>query len=182
MEPVAAATGSCPGIAVHEFGSGLEDWTIFNSSGGGGPGLWRHNSDPNRDGGSLHYGRGVTGNYVTGGRNSGRVRSPNYRIPSTGLHSIRFTVFRDVENRPPGNHDLLQLTTQQGGPSEVLWAAGSDGGTGGVFERHTVTIPSHLNGKNVRFRFEFDTVDGLNNGGEGIYIGRFEITACPQDG
>ena len=181
MDPVAAAVGSCPGLAVYEFVGGLDGWTIFNSWGPGAAGLWGQNSEIDRDGGSLHYGRGSAGNYDTGGRNSGRIRSPNYSVPSEGVNSVTFTVMRDVELRAGGEHDLLQLTTQQGSKSEVLWSAGSDGGTGGQFEFHIVTIPAHLNGNNVRFHFEFDTVDGLNNDGEGIYIGRFEITGCPAD-
>ncbi|MEZ5168653.1 MAG: hypothetical protein R2695_20040 [Acidimicrobiales bacterium] len=64
------------------------------------------------------------------------------------------------------------MTTFGGGPSQVLYQDGSDGGTGGVFQTVTVVIPASFNGATMRFRFEFDTVDGAYNNFEGIYIGR----------
>lgn len=178
--PVAAAAGSCSSISVFEFTGGLEGWKRFNNWPQGADGLWGHNSEESRDGGSLHYGRGTSGDYVTAGRNSGRVRSPQFDIPVTGSNRITFTVFREVDNRATEDFDVLTLSTQGGGPSEVLWSAGSDGGTGGVFESHTVPIPTKFNGSSMRFQFAFDTVDDLSNNHEGIYIGRFEVSACPS--
>jgi hypothetical protein len=180
MDPVAAAVGSCSGLSVTEFATGLEGWTIDNAWGNGADGLWTHNNEVSRDSGSLHYGRGTGGNYQTGNtRNSGRVYSPEYEIPSTGPNTLKFSVWRQVESESPGS-DRLRLRTI--GPSNgVLYSESSVGNTNG-FESQTITLSNSLRGRTVRFQFEFDTMDGLYNNYEGIYIGRFEITACPPAG
>ena len=180
MDPVAAAVGSCSGVSVCEFTGGLEGWTIDNSWGSGTTGLWKHNSEASRDGGSLHYGRGTSGNFETGNsRNSGRVYSPEFEIPSTGTNTVKFTVWREVEVEDPG-YDRLRLRIL-GSPNRTLYQVSSIGDTSG-FESHTITIPNRYNGDTVRFQFDFDTRDGNYNDYEGIYIGRFEVTACPPPG
>lgn len=177
MDPVAAAVGSCSGVTVHEFTTGLDGWTIDNSWGSGVNGLWRHNNEASRDGGSLHYGRGTNGDFETGwSRSSGRVYSPEFEIPSSGTNTVRFSVWREVEIEDPG-YDRLRLRIL-GSPSRTLYEVSSIGDTNG-FETYTITIPSSYNGDTVRFQFDFDTRDGNYNDYEGIYIGRFEVTACP---
>lgn len=179
-DPVAAATGSCSGTSICEFTTGLEGWTIDNSWGSGTTGLWNHNTEGSRDGGSLHYGRGTGGNFETGNsRNSGAVTSPDFEIPSTGTNTVKFTVWREVEVQDPG-YDRLRLRIL-GSPNQTLYNVSSIGDTSG-FETHTITIPSSYNGDTVSFRFDFDTRDGNYNEHEGIYIGRFEVTACPPAG
>jgi len=180
MDPVAAAVGSCSGVSVCEFTSGLEGWTIDNSYGSGVNGLWNHNTEASRDGGSLHYGRGTGGNYRTGNsRNTGRVLSPDFDIPSTGTNTVKFTVWREVETQDPG-YDRFRLRII-GSSTTVLYEVSSIGDTSG-FESHTITIPSSFNGQTVQFQFDFDTRDGLYNNHEGVYVGRFEVTACPPPG
>ena len=180
MDPVSAAVGSCSGISVCEFTNGLEGWTIDNEWGGGVAGLWNHNTEATRDGGSLHYGRGTAGTYQTGSsRNSGRVYSPEFEMSSTGPNTIKFTVWRQVEGEKKGN-DRLSLRTL-GPQNSLLYSVASTGDTSG-FESYTITLPNSTNGRTLRFQFEFDTRNGSNNDYEGIYIGRFEITACPTVG
>ena len=180
MEPVAAAVGSCAGVTVHEFTSGLEGWTIDNDWGDGVTGLWNHNTEAARDGGSLHYGRGTGGTYQTGSsRSSGRVFSPEFDMPGTGPHTIKFSLWRRVEVQKK-NNDRLTLRIL-GPPNAMLYSVASTGDTNG-FEHHTITLPNSVNGRTLRFQFEFDTRDGNNNDFEGVYIGRFEITACPRVG
>jgi hypothetical protein len=177
MDPVAAATGSCSGITVHEFATGLEGWTIDNEWGGGVTGLWNHNTEASRDGGSLHYGRGTGGTFQTGSsRSSGRVYSPEFEMGGSGPHTIKFAVWRQVETEKKGN-DRLSLRIL-GPPNAMLYSVASTGDTDG-FEHHTITLPNSVKGRTLRFQFEFDTRDGNNNDYEGIYLGRFEITACP---
>lgn len=179
-DPVAAATGSCSNLSVCEFTTGLEGWTIDNSWGSGVDGLWNHNTEASRDGGSLHYGRGTGGNYETGNnRNSGRVISPEFEIPSTGSPEVRFTVWREVEVQDPG-YDRLRLRLI-GPPNATLYSVSSIGNTSG-FENHTITLPGGARGRTVQFQFDFDTRDGLYNDHEGVYIGRFEVDACPPPG
>ena len=180
MDPVSAAVGSCSGISVCEFTNGLEGWTIDNEWGGGVAGLWNHNTEATRDGGSLHYGRGTAGTYQTGSsRNSGRVYSPEFEMSSTGPNTIKFTVWRQVEGEKKGN-DRLSLRIL-GPQNSLLYSVASTGDTNG-FENYTITLPNSTNGRTLRFQFEFDTRNGNNNDYEGIYIGRFEITACPTLG
>ena len=181
--PVAAATGSCAGgTTICEFATGLDGWVIDNGFGPGRNGLWTHNTEASRDGGSLHYGRGASGTYRVGNnRSSGAVTSPLYVMPSSGANRVAFTVFREVETWTNDNYDILRLSIL-GPTNQVLWSAGSDGGTGGLFETHNVAIPASFDGQDVAFRFDFDTVDGLYNNFEGIYIGRFYVTACDVPG
>ncbi|MEQ8842453.1 MAG: hypothetical protein RIB98_15830 [Acidimicrobiales bacterium] len=177
MDPVAAAAGSCSTTTVYEFSSGLEGWTVDNSFGSGTTGFWKHNNQASRDGGSLHYGNGTSGNFRTGNsRNSGRVYSPELEIPSSGPNTVRFTVWREVEVEDPG-YDRLRLRIL-GSPNQTLYQVSSIGDTSG-FETYTIAIPSTYNGDTVRFQFDFDTIDGNYNDYEGVYIGRFEASACP---
>lgn len=180
MDPVAAAAGSCSGVSVCEFTSGLEGWTIDNSWGDGVDGLWNHNTESVRDGGSLHYGRGTAGNYRTGNsRNSGRVYSPEFTMDGAGPNSITFSVWRQVEAEKKGN-DRLSLRIL-GPQNSLLYSVASTGDTSG-FENHIITLPSSANGRTWRFQFEFDTRDGQNNDYEGVYIGRVQVTGCPTVG
>ena len=48
-----------------------------------------------------------------------------------------------------------------------------------MFQTINVAIPAAFLGDTVQFRFDFDTVDGLFNNFEGIYIGRIVVPACP---
>ena len=180
MDPVAAATGSCNGLSVCEFTTGLEGWTIDNSWGSGTTGLWGHNSEASRDGGSLHYGRGTNRNYRTGNnRNSGAVQSPQFEIPAAGPNTVTFSVWREVEQQDPG-YDRFRLLIL-GTTTQVLYQVSSIGNTVG-FETYTITVPSTYNGQTVRFQFDFDTRDGQYNRHEGIYVGRFQVTACQPAG
>ena len=176
---LAAATGSCiSSTSTCEFSTGLEGWTIDNTFGPGVNGLWNHSTD--RDSGALHYGRGIGGNYRTGNnRNSGAVTSGSFDLPSTGPLTVTFTVFRDVETWTNNNYDVLRFSILGSVSNQTLWSAGSDGGTGGVFQTINVAIPAAFLGDTVQFRFDFDTVDGLFNNFEGIYIGRIVVPACP---
>lgn len=179
-DPVAAATGSCSGVSVCEFTFGLEGWTIDNPWGFGINGLWNHNTEASRDGGSLHYGRGTSGNYQTGSsRNSGWVYSPDFEIPSNGTNEVPFTVWREVETQDPG-YDRFRLRIL-GNTSQTLYSVASIGNTSG-FESHTSAIPAGFNGQTVQFQFDFDTCDGLYNDHEGVYVGRFDVDACQPAG
>jgi hypothetical protein len=128
----------------------------------------------------LHYGRGTSGRDVTGSsRNTGRVYSPEFEIPNTGANTVRFSVWREVEVQDPG-YDRFRLLIL-GASSQTLYSVSSIGNTTG-FENYTISIPAGFNGQTVRFQFDFDTRDGLYNDQEGVYIGRFEVTACPPAG
>ncbi len=179
--PVAAAVGSCvSGVSLCDFSTGLDGWVIDNNFGPGRPGLWTHNAEASRGSGSLHYGRGTSGNYRTRNRrNSGAITSPSFDMPASGSNTVRFSVFREVETWPTSVFDVLRLSILGTATNQVLWSAGSDGGTGGVFVTITVNLPATFDGDTVQFRFDFDTVDGLYNNFEGIYIDWFEVTACP---
>jgi len=176
-DPVAAAAGSCvAGGSTFDFATGLQGWTIDNAFGPGQTGLW--NASLDRGGGALHYGRGMGGNYRTGNKsNSGAVTSPSFVIPATGVTTVVFDVFRDVENWYDSSYDVLRFSVV-GASNAVLWQAGSDGGTGGVFQTITVTVPTSFNSSTVSFRFDFDTRDGIYNTFEGIYVSRFHVGAC----
>ncbi len=179
-DPVSAASGSCPGVSVCELTRGLEGWTIDKSWGFGINGLWNHNTEASREGGSLHYGRGTSGNYQTSSsRNSGRVYSPDFEIPSSGTNEVPFTVWREVETQDPG-YDRFRLRIL-GNTSQTLYSVALIGNTSG-FESHTIAIPAGFNGQTVQFQFDFDTRDGLYNGHEGVYVGRFDVDACQPAG
>ena len=104
--------------------------------------------------------------------------SPEFDLPtpSSGFNSVTFTVWREVEVQDPG-YDRFRLRLL-GSPNRTLYSVASIGNTSG-FETHTVTIPSSYDGDTVRFQFDFDTRDGLYNDHEGVYVGRFQVTACP---
>ena len=169
-EPVAAATGSISGVAFWCFDSATtEGWTIDNDAGAGN-GLWNLNDgrsvSPSY---SLHYGKGVGGNYRTGGRNAGTITSPAVTLPTTGTINLEFDVWREVESYATGTWDEFVVTIVSGASSTVVYSQSGDGGTNGVFE-HVVIDVSPWAGASIQIVMSFDTKDRHFNRFEGVWI------------
>jgi len=168
MDPVAAAAGSLSCPAVYCFDDGTtQGWTIDNSAGPGGTGLWNvDNSRSVSTSYSLHYGRGSGSDYAVGGRHSGSVTSPSIVLPSSGTMNLEFEVWREVETSTHGE-DAFEVSILPSG--DLLYSVAADGGTGGVFESISIDLSAYA-GDTVEIVFSFDTGDGANNNFEGVYV------------
>ena len=174
-EPVAAATGSISGIAFWCFDSATtEGWTIDNSAGAG-RGLWQlDNGRSVSPSYSLHFGKGVGGNYRTGRRTAGTVTSPTITLAPEGTVELEFDVWREVETYPDGEWDEFAVTIASSGSSTVVYSRASDGGTNGVFE-HVVIDVSAWAGQSVEIVLSFDSKDRNFNRYEGVWVDNITV-------
>lgn len=105
------------------------------------------------------------------------VTSPFIELPSMGSASVTFQIFMDAEG--DANYDKLSLLVQAGGGGAEIWnktmipmIPSAD------FTLATADLSSWM-GKSVQLTFAFDSVDGLFNDGEGIYIDDVVVdTSC----
>lgn len=179
-EPVAAATGSISGVAFWCFDSATtEGWSIDNSAGAG-RGLWQvDNGRSVSPSYSLHYGRGLGGDYHTGRhRNAGTATSPTVTLPSDGTIELEFDVWREVETYPSGTWDEFAVTIVSNGSSSTVYSRASDGGTNGVFE-HVVIDLSAWAGASIEIVLSFDTKDRNFNRFEGVWVDNITVPVAP---
>jgi len=119
---------------------------------------------------SLYYGDPVTQNYdCIGGLHSGTATSKSITL-QPGTVSTTFSVFIDTEGST--FYDLLGLWVM---PADVqVWdrndfTEGMAGNTNGMFIQQTVDLTAYAS-QTIQLQFRFDTVDGIGNSTEGVYI------------
>ncbi|NNE73396.1 MAG: hypothetical protein HKN26_07020 [Acidimicrobiales bacterium] len=148
-----------------------EGWVIDNTAGPSGGGLWKlDNSRSTSASYSLHYGNGSSGSYRTGNSaSSGTVTSPSFSVADTGDQSMMFNIWREVEPGDRGGfpYDAFTVSVQQTG--DVLYTRAADGGTSGAWEAVTLDLSAYI-GSTINIVLSFDTVDGVRNHYEGIYV------------
>lgn len=172
VDSVAASQPSCK----FDFTAGLGGWTIDNSTPPRQrPGLWGRSTARSFSGTqSLHYGRGIGGNYYYGPllnprSNAGQVTSELITLPSSAAQlAVSFRVWMATEDTPP--YDTLSFSILDTLPpgNQVLWSSALS--TGGAWSLISLMIPAGYAGHAVQFRFTFDTIDGIANTFEGVYL------------
>lgn len=116
---------------------------------------------------SLYYGNPGTLDYATGdSANSGSAWSPGVMLPAGARTTLRFWVWMDVETSE--NLDVLAVSAQTDVGEFVLWEK-PEALPVKVWREVVIDI-SALQSHPVRFRFTFDTRDGRENGGQGVYL------------
>ncbi len=182
-----ASAGSCcqPGASAvwsNTFDDGkLEGMALTNSSGS--PVLgWQLRSGAVADSppGALYYGNPAKNNFDFGA-SQGVASTPPIAIPFTvlGPATLNFNVWFDTE---VGNgYDTLKVTGVQldgsgAGSVSNLWVK-PQGVVLGSWQPITVQLPSTMTGQTMRFDFTFDTVDSVDNTGQGVYLDDINVTA-----
>lgn len=168
--------GCCDSQAFFEsFDSGLTTWEVYSSSTSV---KWQvvENQRSISGNSSLYYGNSAVWNYDTGNTsNGGAVRSATVTIPESGDLSLRFYVWLDVEDVE--DFDEVGLRVLPSGT--VIWNKTNVP----KFEEwyYVVVDLQAFAGEAIQFQFEVNTVDGVDNTTEGVYIDDIAVIGCGPD-
>jgi len=117
---------------------------------------------------SLWYGKESSGNYDTGGRNSGSATSPLVNL-RTDWNVLIFWSWFDTERGTTWDKKLVQISTDQGKTWTTLYTISDATDTPKVWVNHVIKLDTYV-ARYAAIRFFFDSVDGISNSGEGWYI------------
>jgi subtilase family serine protease len=147
-------------VAFEDFENGTQGWSS--------DGLWhvtgaRSNSPVK----SFAYNNGV--DYDTGARNFGSLISPSFAIPNNAARVvISFKEWVNVEKSGSFDKRSIAISSNNG----VSWQVHPLSNYSVVqqqWQNYSMAFSGYA-GKNVRFRFLFDSVDQSNNSMEGWYV------------
>ncbi|MFH1532742.1 MAG: hypothetical protein ABIK09_18620 [Pseudomonadota bacterium] len=142
----------------------------FDLSGGAGPVGWGVSFamfvSPPR---SLYFGDPAKGNFATGGAVAGEARTPQVQLPDAGPITLKGATYIDVE--PLFSRDLVWISVESaGGAVSEIWNKEAVGGTTAQAWLPLEAELSAFAGQAVRIVFGFDSIDAVDNFGEGIYF------------
>jgi hypothetical protein len=132
---------------------------------------------------SLYYGDPAVQNYdCFGASNSGTATSAMINLPASGSE-VTFWVWISTECCTTYDQLTLEVDPAVGSPVTVWnrndFPEGGSGNTGGIFIEQTVSLAAY-DGTTVQLRFFFNTVDGIANTTEGVYIDDIFVNgSCP---
>ena len=147
--------------------SDTTNWTIEGDNGMGGGALWhvttRRSQSPTR---SLYYGSETTGNFNTGAANKGSVISPSINLSASKNSQLSFQQFLDKEAGL--SYDKTQIfVSEDNGTSWVEIFFGTP--TEGVWKNEVLDLSAY-DGKTIKIKFSFDTIDAVLNDFEGWFL------------
>lgn len=125
---------------------------------------------------SWWYGQDDTGNYDTGVSNSGDLFSPIVYIPDTGYY-LRFSSYYETETQSPDWDRRTVQISVDGGDFTNIYQLYDD--QNGVWLGSQVIDLSGYAGHLIQVKFNFDTLDAVNNNYRGWYVDDFEISDTP---
>ena len=127
---------------------------------------------------SWWYGQDSTGNYADGSSNSGDLTSPPIYIPDPG-YSLSFWYWYQTEDADTIWDQKWVQVSVDGGPFNNSFQV-----TGEPTQTWVRSLPVDLSayaGSTVRFRFHFDTIDGVYNDFRGWYIDDVAVSTQCSD-
>ncbi|MCC6623166.1 MAG: hypothetical protein IT385_18045 [Deltaproteobacteria bacterium] len=132
---------------------------------------------------ALRYGNADGTSYASpnGGRNFGRATGPFVAVPPSAAGArLTFKTFIDIDDEDPDN-DLFRARLLIGDQNIQIWDRAQIGGTtNGVWATVTVDLPPEVAGQSVRLRWTFDTTDGDDNDGQGVFVDDIVLQSiCP---
>lgn len=131
---------------------------------------------------AFWYGQESTGNYNTGGTNSGDLTSPVIDLSAVSSPVLVFDQFINTEADP---FDLAQvIATDVDDPTHTL-LLNKDQSFSTAFAPRVIPLTG-FDGKHITLRFHFDTVDDIANNFEGWYLDHVQLfgsalTTCAHD-
>ncbi len=154
-------------------------WSVNASSGAV---TWQWSQKKAHGGsGALWYGNAGTGNYDDAGNaNTGSLQSTPINLPPKSQPVLSLWVWLDTETGPP--YDELTVSVTVDGKSFVLWTKHQDKSPAGGdlwTMQNWYQVQANLAafaGKQVVFTIKFDTVDGVANTGQGVFIDDVQLT------
>ncbi len=172
-----AIAGCCqPDVLTERFDTGAPGWTFTALTANVG---WRRQTTPDASSGTsvLYYGHPTLSYYQTSGANSGRARSPIFRLPDDAEASVEFNVWIEVE--PDLNRDKFSVVAILGSTEVVLLDKSNLNLTTPGWQAVSLNV-SYLAGQNIRLAFDFDTVDGVANNSRGVLIDDVRVLSSCQ--
>lgn len=127
---------------------------------------------------ALYYGHNKDQSYVgDGGPHTGSISSPSILMPTAGAISISFQLFLDVEFS--ADKDMLDLyAIDEAGKKYPLWHK-----TASTPQKEFVEVQADLSefsGQVIKLQFVFNTVDGFENKGLGVFVDDvYVFSSCP---
>ncbi len=117
---------------------------------------------------SLYFGDPAAGTFHTGGPVAGEARSALVQLPPSGPIVLEGATYIDVE--PLFSRDLVWISVEAGGADVEVWNKEAVGGTTAQAWLPLTADLSVFAGQAVRLVFGFDSIDGVENFGEGVYF------------
>jgi hypothetical protein len=130
-------------------------------------------------GSSLHYGTSAGGYDV--GATRGTITSPAWEVPANvPSETLTLRFWRNLRIESISSRDLLELHLIRDGHAPLLlWDKGFGTGPGIVWREDEVSLPTGITGV-FQLRWSFDTIDGVDNGGTGVFIDDLRLMGpCP---
>ena len=115
---------------------------------------------------SLYYGSETTGNFNTGAANKGSITSPAIDLLASKNSQLSFQQFLDKEAGT--SYDKTQIfVSEDNGTSwvEIFFGTPTEGAW-----RNEILDLSAYDGKTIKIKFSFDTIDAVLNDFEGWFI------------
>ncbi len=153
------------------FETGSPGWT--------GSGLWHPVADAAqaRTGSySWWYGQDGTGNYATGGPNSGALTSPPIQVPAAGFAARFWYRYETETGERHWDQRWVQIAVNDGEFENLLQL--SDDEPLVWLQSPAIDLSAYA-GETVQLRLHFATLDGANNDLGGWWIDDFSVTASP---
>lgn len=171
---VQLTTQSVSVVFRDDMESGAGNWTVAGSDGAGGPALWhlsthRYNTPNN----AFYYGREDTLAFDTGARNFGSITSMPIDLTYSRDTWLRFVHYLQTENFAPYDAARTQVSMDDGISWQDLHVTSL--GTAGQMLAKDIDLSAY-DGRIVRLRFSFDTVDAVANNYEGWVVDDVLIT------
>jgi uncharacterized protein YjiK len=159
---------------VDDMENGTNDWSAT--------GMWHQVDDsspyPESHSGvhSWWYGQDSTGNYDTGITNVGNLTSPPIYIPDSG-HYLRFWYRYETEAQSAyWDQRKVQISVDDGPFYDVLQLY--DDPMNHWLQSPAIDLSGYA-GHIIQVRFQFDTLDNIENGYRGWYVDDVEISTTP---
>lgn len=128
---------------------------------------------------SLYFGDATSTTYANDKQVHASATSPTVSVPNfAGVKpTLSFWLYLDTEESD--GYDVLSVSAVDGEAVTSLWTSDSIGGTTHkVWQLVHVDVSAYA-GKDLKFRFEFDSKDGFVNAFEGVYLDDVSIrTGC----
>jgi hypothetical protein len=126
---------------------------------------------------SLYFGNGT--NYFNEGRSRGTATSPQFLVPLYGVLSFEFSSYLDLD----ADTDVLTavLIPPSGNPVSIFDKANVPVESYRTWFKTSGIDLTPYKGQLIQVRFFFDSVNHINNVGEGVYIDDIRIRRdCPK--
>jgi subtilisin family serine protease/PKD repeat protein len=160
------------------FKDDMEGEITWINTGNSYPLLWhksyRRSSSPSR---AWYYGKDSDGTYDTGYANYGVITSPIIDLRGIVGSELRFKHFLSTENVPSYDIARVQIMNADGSNLTTLLTKNT---TSAAWMQELLDISSY-DGKEVKIKFYFDTVDSVNNRFEGWYVDDVEVSGTESN-